>query len=201
MNRTIDYYNTNAPNLARRYEGADVKKMQQQLLETFPEGSRLLEIGSGSGREAAFLLAHRRDVRCIEASESMVIEALRIHPELEGRIVCGMVPGSFPSDPAGFEGIYAVASLMHLAAEPLTETLHRIRAALKPGGRFLFSVPLQRPGLDETGIDTGGRYFHMLEKTGWDGLLADTGFSVLRFETFGDGLDRADVVWGSWVCG
>jgi len=50
MNYTIEYYKKNARLLAKRYESANVSKVQKLLLEVFPKKSYLLEIGCGSVR-------------------------------------------------------------------------------------------------------------------------------------------------------
>src|SRR6056297_3832317 len=113
---TIRYYDANSPELSRRYESADVMSLQERLIETFEPGSRLLEIGCGSGREAAFLLARGYEVYCVEASRGMIDRAHEYHPELKGRIFQGRVPGGMPEElterragdqPEGWDGIYA----------------------------------------------------------------------------------------------
>ena len=54
---TIDYYNKNAEKLAELHETADMSEMHALLGRFLSEKARILEIGCGSGRDAAFLLA------------------------------------------------------------------------------------------------------------------------------------------------
>ena len=54
---TIDYYNENAGKLAELYETADMSEVHSVLVRFLPEKVSVLEIGCGSGRDAAFLLA------------------------------------------------------------------------------------------------------------------------------------------------
>jgi hypothetical protein len=52
----------------------------------------VLELGCGSGREAAFLRQVGHDVKGVDASQEIIEEALRRHPELAGRLSCQAVP-------------------------------------------------------------------------------------------------------------
>ena len=203
---TFRYYQHNAGELARRYETAEVSGLHRRLLETFPAGSKLLEIGCGSGREAAFLTARGFEVYCIEPAPQMIGEALRCHPELEGRLFEGSLPGDPPEEILGgsaglqahegsYDGIYAVASLMHLSKTELADTFLLLRSTLKAGGRFLFSVPLTRPDLEESGYDRAGRYFLLLPEEEWTGALTAAGFSGIRTATTPDGMGRGSVTW------
>jgi len=81
---TIDYYNENAEKLAALYETAEMSIFHSLLLRFLPEKASVLEIGCGSGRDAAFLIAKGYDVAAIEAYPNMIEVALRLHPELAG---------------------------------------------------------------------------------------------------------------------
>ena len=58
---TIYFYNKNADTLAELYETADMSEIHALLVRFLSEKARILEIGCGSGRDAAFLLARVRD--------------------------------------------------------------------------------------------------------------------------------------------
>lgn len=55
---TAKYYDANAAAVAWRYEQVEMHGLHQLLLAHIAPGCRVLEIGCGSGREAAFLLAN-----------------------------------------------------------------------------------------------------------------------------------------------
>jgi SAM-dependent methyltransferase len=56
---TVDYYDNHAQECSRKYEAADMSHLDHLLLRHLPEkGARVLELGCGSGREAAFLRGH-----------------------------------------------------------------------------------------------------------------------------------------------
>src|SRR6056297_2714549 len=91
-NSTLNYYEQHAETLAQRYESAAVTDLHRRLLETFSSGSQLLEVGCGSGREAALLFSQGFDVKGIDPSSAMINRALSFHPELKGRLFRGAVP-------------------------------------------------------------------------------------------------------------
>ena len=197
-NSTLTYYQKNAAKLACRYEQAEVPDLHLALQKTFPAASRLLEIGCGTGREAAFLKSCGYDIVCIEPSRPMMEEAFRRHPELEGLLYEGSFPGELPevlNTAEGFDGIYAVASLMHLKQEELVPAFNRIHKLLKSNGRCLFSVPLSRPDLTESGYDPMGRYFLLLPEEEWTRQLRTAGFQNIRTHSNADGMGRDSITW------
>ena len=54
-NSTLNYYEKNSREITEKYENLDMKDLQQKLIEVFSKEDKLLELGCGSGRDAAFL--------------------------------------------------------------------------------------------------------------------------------------------------
>ena len=197
-NPTIRYYQQHAEELAQRYERAEVANLHQRLLHTFSPGAQLLEIGCGSGREAAFLCAQGYEVQGIEPAPAMIDRALYLHPELEGRLFQGSIPDELPApivQNEHYNGTYAVASLMHLSKEQLQPTFENLHRLLKQDGRLLFSVPLSRPDLTESGYDEKGRYFLLLTSDQWIDQAESAGFHTINTFTNGDGMGRESIIW------
>ena len=197
-NPTIRYYQQHAEELAQRYEGADVTDLHRWLLDTFSPGAQLLEIGCGSGREAAYLCAQGFEVEGIDPAPAMIDRALSLHPELAGHLFQGALPDVLPSTllkNEHYNGIYAVASLMHLLKEQLHPTFEILHRLLKQDGKLLFSVPLSRPDLDESGYDEKGRYFLLLSSYEWIDRAESAGFHTISSATNGDGMGRESVTW------
>jgi len=199
-NKTFDYYEENAEELAIRYESADVSELHRRLLSTFHPGSSLLEVGCGTGREASFLLKKGYDVDCIEASRSMIRFALMYHPELNGRLINGEVPLCLQSVAKKYDGIYSIAALMHLSLDDIPLVLRRFYSLLKDYGKILISVPLSRPDLEESGYDPKGRYFLLLSEEKWKEIISAAGFTEIETSTNADGMGRSSVKWLSCVC-
>ena len=159
MHKTLSYYENNAKDLSQRYESAKVDNIHTLLLKTFPSKSYLLEIGCGSGRDAGFMYRKGYDVLAIDGSREMIAEAKRCHPELAGSLEVVKIPDELDFEPSSFDGVYCIATLMHLDKNAIDQTIEKVAMILKPGSKFLFSVSVQRDDLDDQGKDEKGRYF------------------------------------------
>lgn len=192
--KTINYYEENANSLISRYESADVSEVQQFLLQTFDKNSKLLEIGCGSGRDASFMTKNDFDVIAIDGSKNMIEEAKKVHPELSQKLFHKTLPHDLKFNQT-FDGIYSIATLMHLSQNDLEETISKIYNLLNSNGKFLMSVSLFRDDIDENGFDDKGRFFLVLSFESWINLLENVGFKILDTETNGDGLGRGGIEW------
>jgi SAM-dependent methyltransferase len=184
---TVSYYDENAAEVSRRFESADMSRNHRCLLRHLsPRGARVLEIGCGSGRDAAFLLANGYDIRGVDASAGLIEEALKIHPELQGRLSVGSVP--FPQDGAllrgTFQAVVCLAVLMHVPEADLAETVSQIDRMLEAGGTVFLSVSTERPGVDGHGRGTGGRLFLERRPEELQGIFERQGFRLAaRYDT------------------
>ncbi len=147
---TIARYDSHASELSERYESADMSQLYTMLLRYLPpKGASVLELGCGSGRDAAFLLANGYEVTAVDASAGMVAEATRLHPELAGRVSCAAVP--FPADSpllkSSFDAVVAIGVFMHIPDAGLPETVLQIGRVLRPGGVLFVDVSTGRTGL------------------------------------------------------
>ena len=189
---TVQHYTTAAAEHAAAYEAAAVPEMHTLMLRHFAPGARLLEIGCGSGRDAAFLLAHGRDVTATDASEGMIRAAAMAHPELAGRLVCAAFP--LPARHAllqgqPFDGVYAVAAIMHVPDEELFEFAFQTKSLLRPDGTLLLSFSTERSGLSDD-RDPVGRLFRERPPGEVRLLFERLGFRLLEQTTNPDGLGR-----------
>jgi SAM-dependent methyltransferase len=89
--QTADFYEETSNDLSRRYESAAASTLFPHI---FPAGESVFDIGCGSGRDLAALLAQGLDVAGLDASKTMLAEAQRLHPELAGRLYAGSLPGT-----------------------------------------------------------------------------------------------------------
>ena len=97
---------------------------------------------------------------------------------------------------AGFDGIFANASLFHVPAQELPRVLRELRAALKPRGVLFCSNPR---GRNEEGWSRG-RYGAFLDWETWKALAAGAGFTELNHYYRPAGLPREQQPWlaSSW---
>jgi len=167
MHKTLAYYENNAKHLSARYESAKIDNIHTLLLKTFLSRSYLLEIGCGSGRDASFMSRNGYDVLAIDGSEKMITEARRYHPELVDRLKVMNIPNELDFEPSSFDGVYSIATLMHLDKNEINRTIEKIAMILKSGGKFFFSVSIQRDDVDDHGEDEKGRYFATMSEPDW----------------------------------
>ena len=113
-NDTIQYYELHASDVATSYEA-----VESPLASLFPflfrKGNSVLDIGIGSGRDIALLMKNGIDAFGLEPSSGLIDEAMRLHPNLAGRLQAGSLPQEFPeSFTEKFDGVILSAVLMHI---------------------------------------------------------------------------------------
>jgi len=178
---TIQYYNDSAPDVAARYEAADMDNLHHILLEHLPTGARVLEIGCGSGRDAAFLLAQGYDVTAVDASRAMLAAARVQHPLLRDRLYEAALPFSSDSHllDSHYEGIVSVATIMHIADCDLPTLASQMRDMLVPNGVLIISASTARDGIVDS-RDADGRLFIERPPERLRSVFQSLGFRLIR---------------------
>ncbi|MFP4484600.1 MAG: class I SAM-dependent methyltransferase [Spirochaetaceae bacterium] len=196
---TLRYYDDNAEEIARGYEEVDMGKVVDRVASHLPVGGRILEIGPGSGRDAAHLLSRGFDVYAVDGSGPLLAAAARLHPELNGRLSHCILPEPLPFDDATFDGVISLATLMHLRHRDLPRALAETRRVMRQGGVAVLSVSTQRSGLNDQGTDAEGRHFTILTGEDWVALMRDARFSVRSRRDNADTAGRAGIAWTTLV--
>lgn len=198
--RTIGYYEANASTTARGYEGVDFGQVLDRVLQYAPRRGKLLDIGCGSGRDAAFFLRQGYDVTATDGSNAMLREADSYHPELHERLVHHRLPNRLPFDPESFDVVTSMAVIMHLREEDLPCVFADIARVARPDAIVAYTVNTARAGLDENGNDEKGRRFTCLNGNQWEGLHTEAGLETLHFWESDDLTGRPGIQWVSFVC-
>ena len=142
--QTVDYYDAHASQVAANYESVE-SPFAALFPHIFRQGHRVLDIGCGSGRDMALLLESGCDPYGLEASSSLIETAVKFHPELQGRIEHGSIPGGVPEKLYGaFDGVVLSAVLMHIPDSQLFDAAIEIRRLIKIGGSLLVSFSVER---------------------------------------------------------
>jgi SAM-dependent methyltransferase len=139
-----DYYDDNAPRLAATYESLAAARLHAWLKDSLPAAPAcVLDIGAGSGRDAAWLASLGLDVIAVEPSAAMVREAQRIHPDTAIHWVEGdALPGLERTLRRGqaFDFILLSAVWMHVPPAEQRRAFRKIVSLLKPGGRVAITL-------------------------------------------------------------
>lgn len=199
LSRTLEYYESHASELSVRYESADLSSFHRSLASYLQRGTRILEIGCGSGRDAALAMAGGFDVVAIDGSAKLLAEAERLHSELKGRLFCQRLPGRLPFADGEFDGFYSVACFMHFVDSDIVDILKELWRVTASGARGIISVPSCRSDIDNDGVDEHGRVFNVMPVAGWRALFARSGFSAEAGTEEPDSLGRHGVSWVSFL--
>jgi SAM-dependent methyltransferase len=152
---TIRFYRENAAAYVKRPQRSSARL--HAFLAALPPGARILELGCGSGRHSAEMIAADFDVRPTDGSPEMAAEAAR----RLGRPVETLRFDQL-DEREQYDAVWASACLLHVPKAELQCVLARIWRALKPDG--LFYASFKEGSAD--GRDTIGRYYNYPSE-GW----------------------------------
>lgn len=145
-----EYYEINAKRYAQETFSADMSEQYKRFLPLLREQARILDVGSGSGRDACYFQKKGYQVTALEPSKNLCREIRKV---FSGEIVCSDIQ-SYQSDQR-FDGIWACASFLHLQEKEVLCFFEKINSYLNDNGIVYLS--------GKNGIPTGegkdGRYF------------------------------------------
>ncbi len=192
--KTLTFYRENSRDMATAYDASEGGVSRYFPLAFLP-GSRVLDIGCGSGRDAAILLSQGFDVRGIDPCREFIEHARAAHPLLADRVAVGQLPDLEGIDDGAVDGVLCSAVLMHLPEERLFDAAFGIRRVLKPGGRLLLSLPTDGTIDPVTRRDAAGRLFTDLTPERCQLLFERLGFRLSQRWSSPDALGRPHRQW------
>ena len=186
----IAWYDANADAAAAQYEGVPPERLHDWLADLLPAApAAALDVGAGSGRDAAWLSARGYDVVAIEPSTRMRMIARERHTEPAIRWLADSLPALRRTLRTGlaFDVILLSAVWMHVAPSDRVRAFRKLVNLLKPGGVIALSL---RHGPAEA-----ARAMHPVSADEIRRLVRDHGALVERCVTGDDHLGRPDVRW------
>lgn len=161
-------------------ETFEIKSTLEKFASLLPPNGKVLEIGSGGGRDSGFLFDRGFPVTAIDISEKMIEGARRAQPGIDYRIM-DFENLDFPENE--FDGMWANASLHHIPKANLGAVLETIRKILKDDGVVAIIIKHgNQDGIREN--EKFGRsvrrYFAYYETEEAGTLLLRSGFSILE---------------------
>ncbi len=138
------FYESDAPRVVATYESLEAARLNAWFRDVLPAAPAcVLDIGAGSGRDAAWLASLGFDVVAVEPSAAMVREAQRIHPESVIHWVEGdALPGLERTLRRGqaFDFILLSAVWMHVPPVEQRRAFRKVVSLMKPGARMAITL-------------------------------------------------------------
>jgi SAM-dependent methyltransferase len=182
-------YAKSADDLVDQYESVAFEDLYRPVIDLLPQQGRVLDVGAGTGRDAAALAARGLQVRAVEPTLELRTHGQRLHPHPNIVWTDDSLPGLAHVHAGGerFDLVLMTAVWMHLDEDERRQALPGIAGLLAPGGRIFMTI---RKGP----VPPGRRMFEVPI----DPLVADAqgnGLALLRRHDFADMLGRGDVSW------
>jgi SAM-dependent methyltransferase len=178
--RTLEHYEKNAGSFWEATRAHDVSQNRNALVEALGGGAglRVLDFGCGPGRD----LVAFRAMGHVAVGLDGCVAFCAMARELSGCEVLHQDFTNLTLPAEGFDGVFANASLFHVASVDLPQVLRALRAAVRPGGVLVASNPRSggEGGAAEHEGWNGDRYGCWFELPTWTRLLAEGGWTVER---------------------
>jgi ubiquinone/menaquinone biosynthesis C-methylase UbiE len=179
---TIDTYNKMSEEYDK--ETADFwDRFPEEVFKYFIEhckGKRILDLGSGPGRDALILKEIGFDVICLDASQKMVEIC-----QSKGLQTVQADLMSIPFADKEFDGVWAYTSLLHISKNKIDKALIEIKRVLKDGGVFGLGMI---EGEEELYRHSSGvsmpRFFAYYQEKELQDKLYEHGFKMIYFHAF-----------------
>jgi SAM-dependent methyltransferase len=193
--RAMAFYDRAAQDLVDRYEALDFSQAHPYLVAklTSPTPLRVLDVGAGSGRDAAAISGLGHQVWAIEPSDRMRSLGRAVHNSSSIRWLDASLPSLQVPALSGhqFDLIVLSAVLMHVPPKQRREALERLSDLLAPGGEIYLTLRLG-PGEAE-------RALFPIDRGEVSNLARSTGLEYRSLGDTADLLGRDGVTWQTAV--
>ena len=191
----IAYYDKNALEITARYESVTFEDVHSDLIEWLPKpGSKILDVGAGTGRDAYWLAKKGYYLTAVEPSKNLRAEGIRLHSHPHLNWVDDALPGlhRIIESNIKFDLVLLSAVLMFIPPSIQKSSLSILPKLLKSKGRVALTIRFGPPE-PQRGLFSASE--NDLRK-----LLADIRmFQILSWNETKDTLGLENVRWASVV--
>jgi SAM-dependent methyltransferase len=136
-------YANEAEELFRRYEGIPAAGAHRAVLHLIPAApGRILDIGSGTGRDAAWFAAQGHRVVAVEPTDALRLPAMTLHPSPLIEWLNDSLPelASLRNRGESFDVVMLTAVWMHLDAQQRQRAMPNLAALVREGGTVIMKI-------------------------------------------------------------
>lgn len=188
---TIRYYDENRDEFIESTLLADMSFHYEKFLSYIQSGSRILDAGCGTGRDAKSFISRGFEVSAFDGSKEMAMFASTytgLKVEHEDFL-------TYTSNEM-FDGIWACASLLHIEYQMQLEVLRKYHGFLGEKGVFYMSFKYG----DGMFVKEGRQFYCHNEESMKELLLSSNGYSILEMYVTSDvRKERKDDKWLSVI--
>jgi SAM-dependent methyltransferase len=167
---TVTPYHRGFREFTEAYEAFGFEEIHAAALPFLPKPPGLvLDVGAGSGRDAAWFAASGFEVVAAEPAAALRQEARRLHPAAAIRWLDDRLPALAAVHRLGlaFDLVWASAVWMHIPPEARPRAMRKLATLLKPGGRMVLTLrhgpapedrpmwPVDAAEVERLGLDHG----------------------------------------------
>lgn len=175
---TVEYYNSNAERFTEDTVAVAFSEVQERFTAYLQKGDYILDFGCGSGRDSLAFLQRGFQVDALDGSTKLC----QIASQLTGKEVKCQDFLAF-EEKEKYDGIWACASILHLATDELAVVMKKLEEALKPGGYLYVSFKYG----DFEGVRDGRYFTNMTEESFQKLLITSTNhLTIVDIRTGGD---------------
>jgi SAM-dependent methyltransferase len=140
---TVTPYNRGFREFTEAYEAFGFEDIHRDAMPFLPTAAGLiLDVGAGSGRDAAWFASRGWEVVAVEPARAMRGEAERLHPDSAIRWVEDRLPALATVHRQGvaYDLIWLSGVWQHIAPEDRGRAMRKLATLLKPGGRMVLTL-------------------------------------------------------------
>src|SRR3989344_3352609 len=170
IEETIKIYDQNAKSFAEKFWSMPGWARELKRFREFLPSGKILEVGSGAGRDARTLIETGYNYIGTDASLGMVEEARKRLPGVDF-LQKDVMNLDFKED--SFDGFWASAILLHIPRRSVLQVLEQLHKVVRPDGVGFISV---KEGDVEAFLLGDGRFFSFFGEGEFKRFLSKTGF-------------------------
>ena len=191
---TIEEYNLRVSDCVGKYESLKFEDLHSDILDLIPEKPGLiLDVGSGSGRDASWFARKGWDVVAVDPAAQMLQHAKSIHNEAQIRWIKDSLPALDQTMRLGlsFDIVWLSAVWMHLPPDSRARAFRKMVTLLRPAGWIMLSL--------RHGDFPDNRKAYPVSRDEIERFARQHGMAVRRACKSEDRMGRTGVEW-EWIC-